>query len=171
MIFPDGTIRAGQADFRVTEDSPVPDSGEPAIASKSLTASSPEEAEKICTADPVDNMHDVSNDEAIASGKPTVILFATPLLCSSRTCGPSLEAIAELQKQYGDSANLIHVEIYPDRDGSKPVATMEEWRLPSEPWLFLVDTKGTVVERYERGMGLTEIEPVVQALVAEASQN
>jgi hypothetical protein len=166
LTLPDGTVRAGQADFAVEADTEVPGPGDSAIPSQTLVAASPEEATTICTADPVDDMHGLSLDEALANGKPTVVLFATPALCSSRTCGPSLEATQELKRRYGDRANFVHVEIFPERDYAKPVAAIEEWHLPSEPWLFLIDEQGIVVERYEGGIGLTELDPAVAQLVA-----
>jgi hypothetical protein len=165
LTLPDGSIRAGQADFAVTPTSPVPGPGAPAIASRTLTATTAEDAKKICTADPPDDMHAISLDEGLKNGKPTVVLFATPLLCASRTCGPSLEAIAELHRRYGEAANFVHVELYPERDGTKPAPAMGEWNLPSEPWLFLIDAQGKVVDRYEGGIGLTETAPAVQRLV------
>jgi hypothetical protein len=162
---PDGSVRAGQADFTVAADTDVPGPGDPAIASKTAVATTPEEIAKICTADPVDDMHAVSLDQALQNGKPTLVLFATPALCTSRVCGPSLEALEALEPQYRDTANFIHVEIYPERDYNKPAAAVDEWHLPSEPWLFLIDGTGNVVERYEGGIGLTEIEPAVKNLV------
>jgi hypothetical protein len=166
LTLPDGTKRAGQADFVVEADTEVPGPGDPAIASKTLTATTPEEAAKICTADPADDMHGLSLDQALTNGKPTLVLFATPALCTSRVCGPSLEALQELKRRYGERANFVHVELYPERDYDKPVATIEEWRLPSEPWLFLIDGQGIVVERYEGGIGLAELDPAVAQLVA-----
>lgn len=165
LTLPDGSKRAGQADFTVAADSEVPGPGDAAIASETLVATTPEEAQKICTADPVDDMHALSIDEAITNGKPTVVLFATPALCTSRVCGPSLETVQELKRRYGDGANFIHVEIYPERDYAKPVAAIDEWQLPSEPWLFLIDKQGNVVERYEGGIGLAELDPGVKRLV------
>ena len=44
-------------------------------------------------------------------------------------------------------------------------SAIEEWSLPSEPWLFLIDEQGIVVERYEGGIGLTELDPAVAQLV------
>lgn len=161
----DGVIRAGQVDFTVEADADVPGPGDPAIASKTAVATAPEEIAKICTADPVDDMHGLSLDEALKNGKPTVVLFATPALCTSRVCGPSLEALVELKKRYGEKANFMHIEIYPERDYEKPAAAIDEWKLPSEPWLFLIDGAGKVVERYEGGIGLTELDPAVQQLV------
>lgn len=165
----DGMVRAGQADFEVVADSGVPDPGDAAIASKTAVAVNPDEVEKICTADPVDDMHGLSLDEALENGKPTLVLFATPALCTSRVCGPSLEALIELKRRYGERANFIHVEIYPGRDYEKPAAAIDEWRLPSEPWLFVIDNAGTIVDRYEGGIGLEELDPMVRQLVkAEA---
>ena len=166
VSMPDGSVRAGQVAFEVAADTDLPGPGDPAIASKTAVATTPEEIARICTADPVDDMHGISLDEALSNGKPTVLLFATPALCTSRVCGPSLEAVEALENQYGDQANFLHVEIYPERDYNKPAAAVEEWHLPSEPWLFLIDGAGTVVERYEGGIGLTELAPAVQQLVA-----
>jgi hypothetical protein len=165
VTLPDGTVRAGQADFVVEAETDVPGPGDLAIASKTAVATTPEEIAAICTAEPVDDMHALSLDEAIASGKPTVVLFATPALCTSRVCGPSVEALQELKSRYGDRANFIHVEIYPERDYEKPAPAVAEWYLPSEPWLFLIDADGKIVERYEGGIGLTELDPAVEALV------
>jgi hypothetical protein len=165
---PDGTIRAGQANFQVVADSPVPGIGEPAIASKSLTATTPEERANVCSATPPDDMHDMSLEQALASGRPTVVLFGTPAYCATRTCGPSLEALIELKRRYGAGANFIHIEIYPGDDTSKTAPTIDEWSLPSEPWLFLIDAQGKIVERYEGGIGLTELDPAVQALAGTA---
>ena len=111
LTLPDGTRRAGHADFTVEADPPVPGPGDPAIASKTLVATTPEDAAKIYTADPVDDMHDLSLYEAVKNGKPTIVLFATPALCTSRVCGSSLETTQDLKRRYGDRANFIHVEL------------------------------------------------------------
>lgn len=162
----DGVVRAGQVDFTVEAETDVPGPGDAAIASKTAVATTPEEIAAICTGDPGDDMHALSLDAALTNGKPTAVLFATPALCTSRVCGPSLEALQELKARYGDGANFIHIEIYPERDYEKPAAAIDEWHLPSEPWLFLIDSAGTIVERYEGGIGISELAPTVQQLVA-----
>lgn len=168
VIQPDGTVRSGQAEFTVTQDSSVPALGKPAIPSTSLTASTPAEAATICSADPADDMHELSIAQAVANGKPTIVLFATPLLCASRTCGPALEAVEDLHHRYRDRVNFIHIEIYPERDGERPSATMLEWQLPSEPWLFAINAGGNIVERLEGGIGISELEPLVVSLDGRA---
>lgn len=165
VTMPDGAIRAGQVSFAVAPETAVPGPGDRAVASKTAVAATPEETASICTADPPDDMHDLSLDAALTNGKPTVVLFATPALCTSRVCGPSLEALIELKQRYGNEANFVHVEIYPERDYAKPAAAIEEWQLPSEPWLFLIDAAGTVAERFEGGIGLTELDPAVARLI------
>lgn len=162
----DGTRRAGQVEFAVAPDTLVPGPGEAAIASKTLTARTPDEESKVCTAESADGLHALSLDEALRNGKPTVLLFATPAMCASRTCGPSLAAVEDLRGRYGANANFVHVEIYPGRSYEEPAAAVTEWNLPSEPWLFLIDGAGRVVERYEGGIGIAELEPAVRSLVA-----
>lgn len=166
VTLPDGTRRAGQVEFAVVPDTLVPGPGEAAIASKTLTARTPDEEAKVCTAESADGLHVLSLDEALRNGKPTVLLFATPALCASRTCGPSLAAVEDLRGRYGANANFVHVEIYPGRSYDEPAAAVTEWNLPSEPWLFLIDGAGRVVERYEGGIGSTELEPAVRSLIA-----
>lgn len=166
VTLPDGTRRAGQVEFAVAPDTLVPGPGEMAIASKTLTARTPDEEATVCTAESADSLHALSLDEALRNGKPTVLLFATPAMCASRTCGPSLATVVELRSRYGQQANFVHVEIYPGRSYDEPAAAVAEWQLPSEPWLFLIAADGTVVGRYEGGIGLPELEPGVRSLVA-----
>jgi hypothetical protein len=49
----------------------------------------------------------------MASGKPTVVSFATPLLCGSRMCGPVVDEQLLVFDELDDRANFIHVEISP----------------------------------------------------------
>ena len=162
----DGVVRAGQTDFTVEAETDVPGLGDAAIPSKTAVATTPEEIGAICTADPVDDMHALSLDAALANGKPTAVLFATPALCTSRVCGPSLQALQELKVRYGEQANFIHVEIFPERDYEKPAPAIDEWHLPSEPWLFLIDGTGTIRDRFEGGIGITELDPAIKQLVS-----
>ena len=46
---------------------------------------------KICTREPACPLHAISLDDALAAGRPTVVTFATPLLCSSQMCGPVVD--------------------------------------------------------------------------------
>src|SRR5215207_3326108 len=162
--------------LEVKERSNVPIVGQPAISTKTLTVKDvPDVAQLSSGPNPDPAMYQISLDQALKSGKPTALLFATPAFCKTATCGPSLDVIQGLQKQYGDKVNFIHSEVYKypfdqsvqlQQDGVQKASkenralTPEErnagfsdamvaWKLGSEPWLFLIDEKATVVGRYE----------------------
>jgi hypothetical protein len=67
---------------------------------------------------------------------------------------------------YAERANFIHVEIweYPF-ENQKPVKAVQEWRLPSEPWVFVVDRDGNVRDRFEGAAPAEELEPALKPLV------
>ena len=77
--------------------------------------------------------------------KPIVLLFATPQFCQSRVCGPVVD-VAEQVKETGDyDAAFIHMEIFNDNDPNKDVRPqVRAYRLPIEPFLFVIDRQGTI---------------------------
>jgi hypothetical protein len=140
--------------------------GAKAISGKTPVATSPREIAKICTREPVCPLHDVSLDQALRSGKPTVLSFATPLLCSSRMCGPVIdEVMLTAQKLGKDKANLIHLEIYPQRDTGKPAPLYKAWGLQSEPWTVVIDRDGIIRARSEGPMVASEIQAALQPML------
>lgn len=137
-----------------------------AIGSKALSeptpvATTPAGRAKICTRNPPCPMHYISLDKALRSGKPTVVSFATPLLCQSRMCGPVVdEQLVAFEKVGAAKANFIHVEEYPTRDPSKPARAFTAWGFQTEPWVFVIDKGGIIRARF---MG-----PVTSAQIEEA---
>lgn len=165
--------RVARLSFQVLPRFTAPGYGEPAPKSRSLTLADVDgDASRICSNVPPCDMHDLSIADAIAAGdKPLVILFATPAFCTSATCGPALTVVQRIKQQpaYAERATFIHVEVYEHPFGEfKRVQAMQEWQLPSEPWLFLVDRQGNVRERYEGAASAEEIEPPLTALVASS---
>lgn len=194
------TTLSGQAEpsvsrlrLEVRETSAAPNVGQQAISVKTLTPADVPDPSYLSSGKVEDvSMYQVSLDQALASGKPTAVLFATPAFCRTAVCGPSLEVMRALQKQYGQQVNFIHVEVYkyPFGDSFRAqeelfrklaaenrAATPEErraglsdamaaWNLPSEPWLFLIDAKQTIVARYEGGITEEELGPAVAKLAA-----
>ena len=61
--------------------------GSRAVSVRTPVATTEAKARQICTREPPDPMHSISLDAALRNGKPTVVSFATPLLCQSRLCG------------------------------------------------------------------------------------
>jgi hypothetical protein len=59
--------------------------------------------------------------------------------------------IRQLAPQYPD-ANFLHVEVFTNLDDPENLALapgVEEWGLPTEPWVFVVDAAGLVAGRFE----------------------
>ena len=110
-------------------------------------------------------LHQISIADAVTNGKPTVILFATPRFCTSRTCGPSHQVILSLARNYGDRVNFIHVEVYKEFETFAVADAMREWNLETEPWLFFVDKNGKIVDKFEGGITSKEIVPAFLSFI------
>lgn len=103
--------------------------------------------------------------QAVTSGKPSLIVFASPGLCSNRICTPVVDhTIDPLVEKYGDTLNVVHVEIY-DLSTAAYVPAMAEWGLNYEPWTYLVDADGIVAARYDGPVSVSELAPVIDTLI------
>jgi hypothetical protein len=102
--------------------------------------------------------------ESLAVHKPFVLVFATPKFCSSRTCGPVVDVVDAVRKRFSRSAiRFIHVEIYRDNDPAKGFNQwVRQWRLPTEPWIFLVGTDGRIKAKFEGSVSVAELGSSVQ---------
>lgn len=153
--------------IEVRTKSQAPAVGSKAISVKSLTLRDAPLKAIDTSPEPDEAFHQLSIAEALASGKPSVIAFATPSFCETRTCGPSMEVVSEAAKTYQGKVNFVHVEPYKlDKDGvlafgpgnqRQLVEAGVAWGLPSEPWVFVIDASGTVVARYEGPYTLEEL--------------
>ena len=120
---------------------------------------------KITTRIPPDSQNKV--DYADALGKePIVLLFATPQFCQSRVCGPVVDVAEQAKHEYGDKAAFIHMEIYNENDPGKGVRPqVRAFHLPSEPWLFTIDRRGTVRDAVEGAFGLKLMHEAVEKAI------
>jgi hypothetical protein len=101
--------------------------------------------------------------DSIRAHTPFVLLFATPKFCTSRTCGPVTDVVLQVQKRQ-PSLRFIHVEIYQDNVVAKGQNRwVREWRLPSEPWLFLVGRDGRVKGKLEGSFSARELEAAIRS--------
>jgi hypothetical protein len=107
----------------------------------------------------------VQTDLAKVHGKkPVALLFATPALCQSRVCGPVVDVMEQVRSKgdFDDTA-FISSEIYKENrvdQGLRPAPAA--YRLPTEPWLFVLDRQGRVVERIEGAFSVDELESAVR---------
>ncbi|MEO8639553.1 MAG: hypothetical protein ABI458_06540 [Chloroflexota bacterium] len=155
--------RTARAIFSVRETTETPAIGADAPPSDTLTATDPAAIKAISTdTDPDPAFYALSVKDAIAAGKPFVLVFATPLFCTSGTCGPALDLVRQVAPDYAGRVNFIHVEPYllqvtdggtqPELDvlgHPQPVRAVVEWGLPTEPYVFVVDADGKVVAKFE----------------------
>ncbi|MBI01952.1 MAG: hypothetical protein CL783_05700 [Chloroflexi bacterium] len=146
----------------------APDIGELAPATKTKTSPEGTNLRLITTApEPDPDLYSISFDEAIKTGRPTVISFSTPAYCRSGACGPQTEVLSELEDQYKNQVNFIHVEIFDNPaemlgsgDASVGIESpvIDTWNFHTEPWTFTISRSGIVVGRFEGFVTAEEIE-------------
>ena len=170
----DGPLR-GRATFEVFEDNRYPAVGEKAPRTDNLTIHSddaPREAVDSRARDgqpiPDPELHRITIAESIARGEPALVVFATPVYCVSRFCGPITDMASELHKRYADRVNVIHVEIWRDFQNTVVNKGAAEWIFRqqdlTEPWIYLIDAKGEIAARWDNVATRQEIEPLLKEL-------
>lgn len=150
------------------KDDPVPGVGEapPRIHTPTETDVAGD-LSKIDTRVPHDDMHKVDFADVLGK-KPVVLLFATPQLCQSRVCGPVVDVEAQVQDEFRDKVDFIHMEIYNDNEvnkGARPQVTA--FGLPSEPWLFAFNKQGKLAARLEGAFSVAELRAAVEKALEE----
>jgi hypothetical protein len=145
------------------QDDPIPDVGEPApkVVTDTLESVGGDE-ELLDTRVPPSDMHRESFDQVIGK-KPIALLFATPQLCQSRVCGPVTDIALQMKAKYGDRMEFIHQEVYDENDPQEGLReSLQEFRLRTEPWLFVVDTNGRITARLEGSFGVNAFEDAIK---------
>ena len=109
--------------------------------------------------------------EALDSGLPSVVSFASPAFCQSATCGPQVDVITAVKDRLSGRANFIHIEVYdsPDKltdlSRARLVPQMGEWGLPAEPFTFVLDAEGRVAAKFEGFVNEDELVAALQAVL------
>ena len=139
--------------LEVREWASAPNVGEEAIAVRTRTLADEPDVDRL-TSDrsPEPGLYQLSIDEALATRRPLVLIFSTPAFCHSRTCGPALEVVKSVWRSNAGELNAIHVEVFENPDepeALREAPAFKAWRLPSEPWVFVIDRDGRIFSRYE----------------------
>jgi hypothetical protein len=158
---------------------PVPRKGlkgrPPEVGAKAIAMDTPTitsvggDASKISTrVPPAEPM--LKQDFATVLGKkPVVLMFATPQLCQSRICGPVVDVGMQVQARYGDKVTFIQQEIYKDNQVDHGFTDqVAKWRLPTEPWTFVIDRAGRISARFEGAVSVGELDRAVAKVAAPA---
>jgi hypothetical protein len=159
--------------FTVKPDPSLPAPGDRALRTQNLTMNSKAPAVAIDSRAqggkpvPDPDLHRWTIADAIAQHRPALVLFATPVYCTSQMCGPSVEALEELARRYPDRAVYIHIEIWRDFERSVANEAAADWLYRdgdlTEPWLYLIGADGIIKDRWGP---LFDVEEVGRELAA-----
>lgn len=90
--------------------------------------------------------------------KPIALLFTSPAFCQSRVCSAVADVAAQLSSEVGDEAEVIQMELYRGNDPDMGVRPqVRRFNLPSDTWLFVIDSGGRVRRAVEGPFSVTEM--------------
>jgi hypothetical protein len=163
-----GPVEAARLTITADEVARAPAVGTAAPRSRNLVATDVTDLRQLDSSEPPDpRLHQTRIADAIAQRKPQVIVFATPRYCTSRVCGPVVDVVRTLIPTYGRRVAFVHQEIWQAGSPLRFSPTFEEWRLPSEPWIFLVDGRGMIHARFEGLTTRAELEAALRGMLGE----
>lgn len=168
----DGETETVAFTFPVLERGSAPIIGDPAPPSLNLTLAEEPNIARISTdEDPDLSFYQITVAEALQSGRPFVVVFATPAFCTTQFCGPIVDTLKEVSPAYAGRVDFIHIEPFElDDEGQLlteelpqggqnriPAVAVQEWGLQTEPWIFVVDADGVIASRFEGAASADEI--------------
>ena len=165
-----------EANFTVHARARIPAPGQEALATENLTMDSKgvkpvsidsraQDGEPV----PDPELHERTIADAIEQGRPGARPVRHPRVLHQQFCGPTVEAQERSRAEYPDKAVFIHVEIWRE-DCEKGVVNeaAAEWLFRdgnlTEPWLYLIDAKGVIVERWGPLFDTDEVGQVLSQL-------
>ncbi|MGI8793184.1 MAG: hypothetical protein ACR2H3_08410 [Acidimicrobiales bacterium] len=172
-----GEAQSAQGVVAVKADGAVPAVGDDALATKNpvsgadgVDPASIDSRAKGSGTVPDGILHRTSIADALAAGRPLMIVISTPVYCQSRFCGPitdSVEALARAHEE-GPMA-FVHLEVWDDFEAKKVSPFASEWiSTPdgaAEPWVFVVDATGKITHRFDNVATDAELSAAVAAVL------
>lgn len=111
--------------------------------------------------------------DALAARRPFVVVFASPAFCTTPLCGPQVEDLSTLARDYAGRAEFIHVDLYEnpheikgDLARARRTPVLGEWGLHTDEWTFVVGGDGRVAARFEAYAAREEVEEALKAALA-----
>jgi hypothetical protein len=168
-------VRRARTTFPVLEDAAYPAPGEPALETENLTMDSADAPPGAIDSRAVNEgevpdpeLHEWTIARAIEEGRPALVVFSTPVYCASQFCGPVTDVVQGLAERYADRAVFIHVEIWRDFDNQVLNRGAADWLYRddnlTEPWVYLIDGDGIVVDRWATLFREDEVAARLEAL-------
>lgn len=174
----DGRTETATAAFEVRATSDIPAVGEPAprtrqplIGDRSVDPKSIDSRAGDDTPIPDPELHDITVADAIAAGRPAMVVVSTPTFCVSRFCGPITDTVHELALQNGHRMDFIHLEVWQDFAANKLNPAAADWIAPTpeteggEPWVFVIDANGNIFNRFDNVASEIELVAAVETVI------
>lgn len=175
----DGDTVTATAAFTVRESGQVPGPGEaaprsinhlPGAAGIPVKAVDSRAEPDGSVPDP--ELHNRTVADAIAAGRPTMVVISTPVYCESRFCGPVTDSVQTLARRYGDRMSFVHLEVWRDFDQQQINKAAADWIYrpgaedAQEPWVFVVGPDGTITDRFDNVASDAELAAAVERALA-----
>lgn len=158
------TIQQRSLEVKETGSAPMLGAIPPAVTQPTL-ATQPDITRLSSAENPDPALYQMTIADALRSGRPSVITFATPAFCQTRICAPVVDSVAAVMHAHAGSINFLHVEIYADFQTLAVADAVRAWGLDSEPWTFVLDAQGIVRARLAGPLAPSELEEALQGVI------
>ncbi|MBI3772364.1 MAG: thioredoxin family protein [Gammaproteobacteria bacterium] len=108
---------------------------------------------------PDERMYQYSLDEALQSGKPILLEFATPGHCT--VCDVQLQMLKGLLVEYQNDIIFLHMDQYQNPEAFKA------FRVRGDPWTFVIDRNQVVQYKQAGRMLYSELEQVIKQVLPQ----
>jgi hypothetical protein len=117
---------------------------------------------------PPDTWHDQTIAGALAAHRPMVLFFGQPGFCPSKTCGPTVAILKQLCTQFCSQFSFQHIETDFPASASQVFnnPAFRAFGLPSDPWVYLVNSDGVVTDRFEGPVTVAELQGAAAGTLA-----
>jgi hypothetical protein len=121
------------------------------------------DVDPICTLTPQCPFHQDDLSGVLGTGRPLVVLLASPAYCRTTACGPILEILMEQAATLPEDVVVIHSEVYKN---PKSVADLNDavlaplptdYQMGFEPCLWVTDRSNLIVARGDIAVDRTEM--------------
>ncbi len=127
------------------------------------TTSQTLEVDPICTRVPQCPFHEQDLSTVVGTGRPVVVLLASPAYCRTTACGPILDLLVEAAAALPPEVVVIHSEVYKNPKAVRDLNDAALAPLPAtyqmgfEPSLFVTDAAGVLVARGDIAVDRTDM--------------
>jgi thiol-disulfide isomerase/thioredoxin len=108
---------------------------------------------------PDERMYEHSLDDALASGKPIVLEFATPGHCT--VCDKQLQMLKGILAKYESDVLFLHMDQYRNPEA------FTAFRVMGDPWTFVIDSNQVVQFRRAGRILYDELDAVLMRIMAQ----